>query len=66
MELALGSIEKMQECDGNEEVLVLFAHDATVRNPSVPFFPDPINNWKELGLGRDLKWAWIGHLRESS
>ena len=59
MDETLRTIGKMQECDGNEDVFVILAHDTSIQSSRVPLFPEHINDWKARGLGRDLKWAWI-------
>ena len=66
MDEVLETIGKMQECDGDEDVFVILAHDASLRTSgNVPFFPKAVNDWKERGLGRDLKWAWIGDIKRA-
>ena len=56
----LVTIRKMQECEGSGNILVVLAHDASFRAVEVPHFPDTINDWKIKGLGRELRWKWIG------
>ena len=56
------TIGHMQECDGDENVFVILAHDASLRSPNVPTFPDSINDWQSGGLGTELKWSWIGEI----
>jgi glyoxylase-like metal-dependent hydrolase (beta-lactamase superfamily II) len=62
MEQVMESIERMQECDGNENVLVCLAHDGSLREEGVPVFPETLNGWKQLGLGSRLRWWWIGDI----
>jgi glyoxylase-like metal-dependent hydrolase (beta-lactamase superfamily II) len=62
MEEVMTTIGHMQECDGDDNVFVILAHDASVRSPNVPTFPDSINDWKSRGLGTELKWSWIGEI----
>ena len=58
------TIEKMQEYDGEDSVFIIIAHDASVNKAAgVPFFPESVNDWQKRGLGRDLKWAWIGDIK---
>ena len=64
LEEAIRTIGKMQEFDGEENVLLLLAHDSCVRHVQMPFFPKAVNDWKERGLGRDLKWAWIADIEK--
>ncbi|EXJ82702.1 hypothetical protein A1O3_06516 [Capronia epimyces CBS 606.96] len=56
------TIGKVQEFDGEDNVLLLLAHDSSVRHVQMPFFPEAINDWKKRGLGRDLRWSWIADL----
>lgn len=63
MDQVLATIAKMQEYDAEDgDVLIILAHDAAFRSPQVPRFPQPLNDWKQRGLGRDLRWAWIGDI----
>lgn len=41
-----------------DNVFVIIAHDATVRD-GVDHFPLSLNRWKEKGWGKDLKWAFL-------
>lgn len=65
MDQVLDTIGKMQECDGSANVLVILAHDSTLRAPEVPLFPQPINDWKARDLGAKLKWEWIADIMQS-
>jgi hypothetical protein len=62
MEQVLETIGKMKECDGDENVFVILAHDATLRSPKVPLFPGVINDWKARELGKEFRWTWIGDI----
>lgn len=52
------TIGKLQEADCLDNVFVIIAHDATVRD-SVDQFPLSLNRWKEKGWAKDLKWAFL-------
>lgn len=53
---------KLQELDCHEDVFVIIAHDATVRD-HVPHFPHSLNDWKEKRRAAELKWAFLRDLR---
>lgn len=61
---ALKTIEKVQEADGHEEVLVVMAHDATFLDV-IDFFPKKANNWLAKGWGTDTRWAFLGDFQKS-
>jgi len=65
MEDVLKTIGKMQECDGDDNIFVILAHDAALRSLDVPLFPKEVNDWKARELGQKLKWAWIGDIMAS-
>ena len=58
------TIEKMSECDGDEDVFVVFAHDDTVRDV-IDYFPKEVNGWKERGWGKRVRWAFLKDLEEA-
>ena len=62
MEQVLVTIAKMQEYDGDNNILVILAHDGSFRSPDAPvaYFPETINDWKARGLKWELRWKWIG------
>lgn len=64
MDETLQTIGKVQGFDGEESVLLLLAHDSCVRHVQMPLFPEAVNDWKERGLGRDMKWAWIADIEK--
>lgn len=54
------TIDRMQEADGDENVLVLIAHDSSVRHvKNMPFFPEPLNDWQKRDLGAALHWSFV-------
>jgi glyoxylase-like metal-dependent hydrolase (beta-lactamase superfamily II) len=56
--LAMQTRDHLQELDCDDNVFVIIAHDATVRD-AVDHFPKSINDWKERGWARDTKWAFF-------
>ncbi|KAJ5371300.1 uncharacterized protein N7496_007392 [Penicillium cataractarum] len=52
------TIGKLQEADCQDNIFVIIAHDATVRD-AVDHFPLSLNQWKKKGWGRDLKWRFL-------
>ncbi len=59
--LATQTMGKLQELDCLENVLVVIAHDATVRD-GARHFPESLNAWKAEGLGERVRWAFLGDL----
>jgi glyoxylase-like metal-dependent hydrolase (beta-lactamase superfamily II) len=56
--LALHTIDKLQELDVDENILVIIAHDKFARDV-LDHFPLPLNLWKERGWGEKLRWAFL-------
>jgi hypothetical protein len=56
--LALKTIAKLQELDVDENILIVIAHDKFARD-EVDHFPLPLNDWKERGWGKKLRWAFL-------
>ncbi|OJJ81314.1 MBL fold metallo-hydrolase [Aspergillus glaucus CBS 516.65] len=56
--LIIETIGKLQEADCREDVFVIIAHDATVRD-AVDHFPRSLNSWMERGWAKDVKWAFL-------
>ncbi|KAI9148731.1 Phenylacetone monooxygenase [Paramyrothecium foliicola] len=61
LSLARETTAQLQELDCDENIFVIVAHDATVRD-SAPHFPLSLNDWKAQGLGKGLKWAFLQDL----
>lgn len=59
--LATKTMRQLQELDCDENVFVIIAHDSTVRD-GVDHFPKSLNDWKENGWGKGLKWAFLRDL----
>jgi len=55
------TIGHMQEFDVNDSIFVIIAHDRDVRD-LVPHFPAQLNDWKEQGYAKKLKWAFLRDL----
>lgn len=60
--LATHTVGKLQEADCMDNVFVIIAHDSTVRD-GVSHFPGSLNDWKEKGWGKDLRWAFFRDMR---
>lgn len=56
--LIIETIGKLQEADCMDNIFVIIAHDATVRD-AVDHFPLSLNEWKAREWGKDLKWAFL-------
>ncbi|PGH10922.1 hypothetical protein AJ79_05167 [Helicocarpus griseus UAMH5409] len=59
--LAMKTAGKLQELDCDENVFAIIAHDRTVRD-GVDYFPKSLNQWKEKGWGKGLKWRFLRDL----
>lgn len=59
--LAQNTRNQLQELDCQDNVFVIIAHDATVRD-GVEHFPASLNDWKEKGWGKNVKWTWLRDL----
>jgi hypothetical protein len=55
---AKDTIAKMQEIDGFEEVLVIMAHDASLRDV-LSYWPDSANSWLEDGWKSKGTWRFL-------
>ena len=56
---AAETVRKIQELDASREILVVLAHDLSLRD-QVPMFPDRVNNWRKLGLKESTRWLFCG------
>ena len=54
---AMDTVRKIQELDAVEGVLVLMAHDLSLRD-RIPIFPDTINDWRASGLKTETRWLF--------
>ncbi|PLN78366.1 Metallo-hydrolase/oxidoreductase [Aspergillus taichungensis] len=59
--LAMQTRDKLQEVDALDEVLVIIAHDAQVRD-AVPHFPEALNGWRGSEWAKGLRWAFLDNL----
>ena len=59
--LATRTVGKLQELDCLENVLVVIAHDSSIRDRA-PHFPESLNGWKANGLGERVRWAFFRDL----
>ena len=59
--LATKTKDKLQEMDCNDNVFVIIAHDASVRD-GVEHFPKSLNDWKAKGWGQRLRWDFFREL----
>ncbi|KAK4541155.1 hypothetical protein LTR36_008229 [Oleoguttula mirabilis] len=60
-EVADWTIDGLGEFDAHENVLLLVAHDdAIVDPPQIDFYPEPLNDWHEKGVGEKVKWLFLG------
>jgi hypothetical protein len=55
---ALETRDKLVRLDGNENVLTIVAHDATIIDV-LKFFPESANDWKTRGWGKAARWRFL-------
>lgn len=58
------TIAGLQEFDAAENVLLLVAHDDSVKD-ALEFFPDSINDWFEKDLAKKVKWNFLADFEEA-
>ncbi|KAL5341120.1 hypothetical protein BJX70DRAFT_406419 [Aspergillus crustosus] len=58
-EAAEDTINKIQEMDAAENVLVVLPHDRTLLG-EIELFPGKINGWLEEGVKERVRWAFLG------
>ena len=58
---AVETVRKIQELDASAEILVVLAHDLSLRE-RVPLFPERVNGWRKLGLKESTRWLFCGDL----
>lgn len=60
------TIDGLGEFDAHENVLLLLAHDdALVDPPQFDFYPKPLNDWYEKGVGQRVKWMFLGDFEDA-
>ena len=66
VEQTINTIEKMQECEGQQEenVLVVVAHDESLLDV-VDFFPAKANDFMEKGWARKARWRFLKDFAEA-
>lgn len=53
------TIDGLGEFDAHENVLMLMAHDDAVVDPAqLDFFPKPLNDWYQKGIGQKVRWMF--------
>lgn len=59
--LADWTIAGMGEFDCHDNVLLLTAHEEHVVEPEpiIKFFPEPLNDWYEKGMGKKARWQFL-------
>ena len=55
---AIRSIERAQKADAEDNVLFIYAHDASIREV-VDLFPKNANEWQKKGWRDTLFWAFL-------
>lgn len=58
---AMDTVRKTQELDAAENVLVLMAHDLSLRD-RIPLFPKTINSWRASALKTETRWLFCSDL----
>jgi glyoxylase-like metal-dependent hydrolase (beta-lactamase superfamily II) len=61
--LANSTISGLQELDGEDNVLVLTAHDSTALE-NIAFFPDSINDWLRHDWKNQLRWKFLRSFKQ--
>jgi hypothetical protein len=56
---AMETVRKIQELDATPDVLLVLAHDLSLRE-RVPLFPEKVNDWRKLGLKENTRWLFCG------
>lgn len=60
------TIDGLGEFDAYENVLLLVAHDdAVVDPPQFDFYPRSMNDWFEKGIGKKVKWLFLGDYEQA-
>jgi hypothetical protein len=63
VQAAKETIEKVQDIDSGEDVLVIIAHDESIKH-IVDFFPSSMNQWKAKQWGSRSRWAFLADFRK--
>lgn len=62
---AVRSIRKAQPLDGNENILCISAHDASIFGV-VDLFPDSANDWQRKGWREKILWTFLKDFERSN
>jgi hypothetical protein len=53
------SLQELCRFDGNNDMLVIIGHDASITG-KIDLFPANVNNWKAEGMKDKLYWSFLG------
>lgn len=56
------SVRKLEAFDADENVLVIIAHDASLRDSVLEFYPKTINDWKAKDVDAQVRWRFCKDL----
>lgn len=60
------TIDGLGEFDAHDRVLMLMAHDDAAVDPAqLDFYPKPLNDWYQKGVGQKLKWMFLEDFEEA-
>ena len=59
---AMETVRKIQELDASDNILVVMAHDLSLRT-KIPLFPRKINGWEAENLKLDTRWLFCQDFR---
>ncbi|EED22576.1 conserved hypothetical protein [Talaromyces stipitatus ATCC 10500] len=63
-EAAMETVKKIHELDAAENILVVIAHDLSLRD-RIPLFPKRINQWQEMNLKSTTRWLFCRDFEEA-
>ncbi|OBT90447.1 hypothetical protein VE02_01222 [Pseudogymnoascus sp. 03VT05] len=63
VQASLETINKVQDTDADTHVLVIFAHDESIKG-IVDFYPKSVNEWKAKEWGTVSRWAFLKDFRK--
>lgn len=64
LEVCNWTVAGLQEFDAADNVLLLIAHDDSVRDV-FDFYPMSANDWHDRGLGKKARWMFLGDFEEA-
>jgi len=60
------TVAGLGEFDAQDNVLLLIAHDISVVDPQrFDFYPRPLNDWMEKGVGKKVRWLFLGDYEDA-